>query len=125
MTIGIERLVQDLTDQGYLVSILKDTVGVEYAMISEFEIPSGNFARRIIDLAIPAPTDYPRSVGPSIHIKANHILAPIGNNIPNVRNVVKSNLGADWQYWSCRFTVRPINPTSELLSQINEYFDRN
>jgi hypothetical protein len=117
-------MVEDLTALGHTVSTLKDTTGMQYAVIPGFEIPSGNFARRIIDLAIPVPADYPRSVGPSMHIRANPILTAIGN-VPGIRNVVPSNLGADWQYWSYRFLVRPDNTTSELISQINEVFNKN
>ncbi|MBS0646938.1 MAG: hypothetical protein JSR97_10175 [Verrucomicrobia bacterium] len=122
MKTGIERLVEDLTELNFSVSKIKDSNNQEYAVINGFEIPAGTFVGRIINLAIPAPPDYPRSFGPSIHI--NQHLVPFGN-IPNVRNVINSALGNDWQYWSFRFNVKPSNPTSELLTQINAIFRKN
>lgn len=125
MIIGITKLLQDLSALGYeAVHHQKDTNGLDYAIINGFEIPVGSFAGRKIDLAIPAPTDYPRSVGASMHIKADPELAPMGN-IPNVRNVIQSQLGSTWQYWSFAFKARSLNPTTELISQINEIFRKN
>jgi len=126
MMIGINRLIHDLQQMGFAnVSTQQGADGLQYAVISGFEIPAGNFTGRTIDLAIPAPNDYPRSFGASIHLKANPHLVPFGN-IPNVRNVINSPaLGPEWQYWSYRFNLKQNNPSSELISQINEIFRKN
>ncbi|GAB3923494.1 E2/UBC family protein [Larkinella terrae] len=124
MNIGAQRLVQDLCDQGHEgMTILVDTNGMQYVMIPEFIIPAGSFAGRNINLAIPAPTDYPRSSIASIHIKALPHLATFGQT--GTRNVITSPLGSEWQYWSYQFQLSPNNPTSKLLAQINAIFRQN
>lgn len=122
MIFGIDKLVEDLKELNFNISRATDSSGIVYAVITGFQIPAGSFAGRVINLAIPAPTDYPRSVGASIHLTP-HIAK--FENIPPFRNVTTSNLGADWQYWSYKFEARTANPTLELISQINEIFKRN
>jgi hypothetical protein len=124
MIIGAQRLIQDLCDQGYKETrLLADSNGMQYVAIPEFVIPAGNFAGRIINLAIPAPTDYPRSTIASIHIQVIPHLVSFGNT--GSRNVIASPLGVDWQYWSYQFQISPTNPTSKLLAQINAIFRQN
>jgi len=122
---GINRLIEDLINLGFneVISI-KDANNANYALISKFEIPAGSFSGKIIELAIPAPDQYPQMCGPSIHILASPILVPFGN-VPGVRNVIQSPLGDSWQYWSYQFSINPVNPTAVLISQINEIFKRN
>jgi hypothetical protein len=121
----VSRLIEDLTSLGFNeVSTIKDSASTTYAVISNFEIPAGSFRGKIIDLAIPAPEQYPQLFGASIHLRANPHLVPF-EQVVNVRNVIQSNLGTDWQYWSYRFNVRPDNPTAELIAQINEIFRKN
>jgi len=122
--IGTERIVHDLSVMGYVEVEVREAAGIKYAILSGFDIPAGSFAGRVIDLAIPVPNDYPRTVGASIHIKASPHLVPLGN-IPGLRNVVESGLGGDWQYWSYSFILPAENPTIELLSKINEIFRKN
>lgn len=124
MIYGIERLKQDLVENCFEgVYTLSDPTGINYAVIPNFIIKAGSFAERVIELAIPAPADYPQSFGASIHVKADPVLFEIGN-VQNVRNIVASNIGPAWQYWSFRFNLRPSNPTLELISQINEIFKK-
>lgn len=125
MMTGINRLIHDLQEMEYkTISTLQGTDGFQYAVISGFEIPDGSFKGRIIDLAIPVPNDYPRSFGASIHLKADPHLVAFGS-VPNVRNVIASCLGSEWQYWSYRFNLKENNPSSELITQINEIFRKN
>lgn len=125
MSFGVERLVKDLIDLGFSeVSTIKDSGNNIYALITNYEILAGNFAGKEIKLAIPAPAQYPQLLGASIHLCSEPHLVEFGS-IPNVRNVIASPLGAEWQYWSYQFKIGAINPTSELLSQINEIFRKN
>ncbi len=122
MLIGIERMIQDLTDLNHKnVTQRKGTDNITYAVIPEFTVPAGSFEGRIISLGIPVPTDYPRSSGRSIHVKADPVLFPLGN-VPLIRNVVGSVLGSEWQYWSFEFILLPANPTTDLMSKINAIF---
>jgi hypothetical protein len=121
MLIGIERLVYDLMLLGYSDVQQKVGAGLHYAIIPGFIIPAGTFTGRIIGLGLPAPEDYPRSVGSSIQVKADPALFPMGRII-GVRNIQGSGLGADWQYWSFQFILPPANPTAELMAKINEIF---
>lgn len=125
MLVGIDRLVHDLRDLGYQdVRVVQDTSGLPYAVMDNFEIPAGTFVGRVIDLAIPAQADYPRSLPASMHLKATPThLVPMGST--GRRNTLASNLGPQWQYWSYRFNPRPSNPTAELMSQINGIFYEN
>lgn len=117
MNYGIEWLLADLKLLGYDPVAIKDSSGLNYAMIGGFIIPAGKFEGRVIDLAIPAPPDYGRIVGSSMHIKSNPILVDY-QNVPSVRNVIASNLGSEWRYWSFAFKFLPANPTEYLMSQI-------
>lgn len=121
---GLALLLHDLHAQGYATaSGLRDTNGSQYALIPQFEIPAGTFVGRVINLAIPAPTDYPRGGIASIHVRVTPHLVSKGNT--GTRNVIDSPLGADWQYWSYQFSLRPVNTTAELLAQINGVFRKN
>ena len=125
MSFGVNRLIEDLVDLGFNeVSVIKDNANMSYAMIKNFEIPAGSFRGKNIDLAIPAPDQYPQLFGASIHLHSEPNLVPFGQ-VVNLRNVIESGLGATWQYWSYRFNVLPDNPTAQLISQINEIFRKN
>jgi hypothetical protein len=125
MKFGINRLIEDLQNQGYDgASVINDSAGQTYALISEYRIPAGTFEGCVIELAIPAPPQYPQQYGASIQVRSNPPLVGIGH-IPNVRNVQDSPLKNGWQYWSYRFTLPPSNPTNELITQINGIFKKN
>lgn len=117
MKLGIERLIEDLKALDYNPEPIKDGSGMNYALLSEFVIPAGRFEGRIIDLAVPAPDDFGRIVGSSMHIRSNPILMDY-QNVPNVRNIIASNLGPDWRYWSFAFKFSPANPSHYLITQI-------
>lgn len=129
MSVGINLLIQELQNLGYSnVHVAVDSTGLSYAVLPNFKIPAGTFAGREIELAIPAPQDYPRSVGASMHILADPPLAPKGNIIVGgvtKRNIIDSNLGVQWQYWSYQFKARPSSPALELISQIHGIFQAN
>ena len=119
---GKERLYNDLQQMGHLVEYINDSKGLEYVTIKDYKIDIGQFKGRVIDLSIPAPKDYPRTAGPCIHVKSNPILLNNSDSIPNKRNIINSNLGEEWRYWSFRFNLSSENPTQDLIAQINGIF---
>ncbi|MFI5161226.1 MAG: hypothetical protein ACHQHN_08105 [Sphingobacteriales bacterium] len=125
MSFGAERMIEDLKSLGFdRASLIKDVENTTYALIPDYKIPAGSFEGTFVDLAIPTPSDFPRSTGASIHIRRNPHLVGFGN-VPGVRNVIVSKLGTEWQYWSYRFILSSTTPTSQLLSQINGIFRKN
>lgn len=125
MNFGIDRLINDLKNLGFDdISSIQDNANSKYALLSNYEIPAGTFAGKVIDLAIPAPEQYPQIFGASIHLRSEPHLVDFGS-VPNLRNVIVSSLGTPWQYWSYSFKINPINPTSELITQVNEIFRKN
>ena len=122
MDYGLNRLLADLKDLDYEnLSTKVDSEGKNYVVISNYKVILGIFEGKIIDLAIPAPDDFPRSIGACIHVKASPILFEKGN-VPPIRNIQDSKLGEDWQYWSFTFRAVPENPTKDLMEQINGVF---
>jgi len=120
---GPERLISDLREHGYLaVELVTASNGANFAVIRNYEVLLGQFAGRIIDLGIPVPSDYPRTVGSSIHVRANPQLFE-KQSVANVRNIIDSPLGGEWRYWSKNFGWTGERSTRRLLSQINEVFN--
>jgi hypothetical protein len=125
VTYGPERLHQELCDLGYLAERVTADGGAEFVVIPGFEVPLGRFAGRTIDLGIVATADFPRSVAPSIHVRATPQLLELGN-VPHVRNVTKSVLGPEWCYWSKNFPwrgERAERSAARLMHLINGVFD--
>lgn len=121
---GIDRFLYDLTDSGFMIEKMVVADNTNYAVIRNFEVPSGRFQGRIIDLGIPVPNDYPRLVGSSIHIKASPQLLEYTDSIPGVKNIIISQLGQEWRYWSFRLEAFPENTAQNLIFQINGIFQR-
>jgi hypothetical protein len=128
---GIDRLIAEIAALGYTnVSKVRaaqpgSTAVFDYAVILDYEVQMGRFAGRVIALAVPAPADFPRSVGASIHVRADPQLLEI-ENVPNVRNIIASPLGPEWRYWSHNFnwSGERDKSTARLFAQINSIFDR-
>ena len=119
---GPERLRADLEALGFEVELVTGDDRNTYAVIREFEVPLGRFAGRIIDLAITATADYPRSVAAAIHVRAQPQLFEKSDSLPNVRNITDSGLGPEWRYWSKNFGWNGERTTRCLISQINKIF---
>ncbi len=124
MILGPERLLSDIRLLGYVADLLMVKGSHHYVILPSFEIPCGRFEGKVIGLGIPAPPDYPRSVGASIHIKTNPQLYENGN-VAGVRNIKNSTLGDEWKYWSHRFNWDGNNTTQELMRQIYGIFGRS
>lgn len=122
MGFGVDRLIEDLRGLGYAeVELALGSDGNPFAVLRGYTVPLGRFAGREIDLAVPAPPNYPQGVGAAIHVRATPQLLPDGN-VPGVRNVIASPLGPDWRYWSHNFGWSGERSTRELLGQINRIF---
>lgn len=118
---GLQRLVEDLVALGYDVNVLGGGTAA-FAVISSYEVPIGRFIGRIIDLAIPATPDFPRSVGASIHVKSAPHLFDHSDTVPGVRNIIQSPLGPDWRYWSHNFGWGGERSARILMNQIKGVF---
>lgn len=124
MNYGSERLIADLRTLGYeKAELVTGSDSSHYAIISGYEVPLGRFAGRVIDLGIPATPNFPLSVGASIQVRSSpHLLDSI-DNLPGVRNIQPSPLGAEWRYWSKNFGWTEERSARRLMSQINEIFE--
>ncbi len=122
---GIARMLRELEAVGVEATATRRE-DQDYAVIERYQIDGGRFAGRHIGLGIPAPPDYPNTVGASIHVRAAPQLHEKTDNVPNVRNIQDSALGAEWRYWSHQFpwpaTVE--QPIVRLLAQIASIFER-
>ena len=123
-------MIEEIAALGYTVRHVRvtpdgSTEALDFAVISAYEVQLGQFAGRVVELGIPAPRDYPKSVGSSIHVRAEPQLLEYGN-VPNVRNVIVSPLGPEWRYWSHNFNWAGERDRSaaRLFAQINSIFER-
>jgi hypothetical protein len=123
MNLGPDRLINDLRNLGYEVEKVTVNGGLIFAVLSAYEIVAGKFAGRIIDLGIQCTPNFPMSVHAAIHIKAEPQLYEPKDNIPNVRNITASALGASWRYWSKNFCWNNEKTARRLVSQINSIFE--
>lgn len=123
MKYGPDRLVEELEALG-VAPERREVAGAEFVIIANYRIAAGQFADRVIDLALQATPDFPRTVHSSIHVRSVPILYDL-QNVPNVRNIVASPLGAEWRYWSHNFGWSGEGSNARrLLSQINGIFER-
>ncbi len=119
---GPERLRADLVALGFKTELVTGNDQNTYAVMREFEITMGKFEGRIIDLAVFATADYPKSVASAIHVRAQPQLFEKTDSMPNVRNITDSGLGHEWRYWSKNFGWNGERTTRCLISQINKIF---
>lgn len=122
MNYGFSRLVGDLRDLGCNVLEVKALNGQQFAVISPYDIPVGRFMGRTIDLGIQGTPDFPLTVASAIHVRTNPQLYDYCDTKQNVRNIIESALGPEWQYWSHNFQWRAERSARRLLSQINGIF---
>lgn len=121
---GPDRLLGDLRDLGYGVDEMVAPDGTRFAVVREFVVPTGRFVGRVIDVAVQATPDFPRSVASAIHISAAPQLFECSDTQPNVRNITSSALGVEWRYWSHNFGWQGEKTARRLISQINGILDK-
>lgn len=123
MNLGPDRLISDLRDLGYEVQKVIVDGGLIFAVIPTYEVVAGKFAGRIIELGIQCTPNFPMSVHAAIHVRTEPQLYESKDNIPNIRNVTQSALGAGWRYWSKNFGWNGEKTARRLMSQINSIFE--
>lgn len=124
MIYGPARFLDEVVALGYAAQLVR--VGdLDFLVVNDYEVTLGRFSGRAIDLGLPATPDFPRSVGSSIHVRANPQLLDY-QCVPNVMNIIVSALGAEWRYWSHNFNWAGERDRSaaRLFFQINGIFDR-
>ncbi|MGE3757640.1 MAG: hypothetical protein AB7H97_07785 [Pseudobdellovibrionaceae bacterium] len=120
---GAERLKSDLEALGFKVTISNGSDGQPYVVMCGFEIQTGRFVGRSIDLGVMAVANYPQGVASAIQVKANPQLFEKTDSQSGVRNILDSPLGDEWRYWSKNFSWDGEKTTRRLISQINRIFD--
>lgn len=121
---GPELLISELQELGYQPELLSDSNNQQYAVIRDYTIQLGKFAGKVIDMAIPATPNFPQSVGASIHVRAKPQLYEKSDTVPNVRNIIDSNLGPEWLYWSKNFNWgQQKQSTRRLMALIAGVFE--
>lgn len=123
---GAERLQDDLKALGFeKVHIVQGADSNNYVIILDFEISSGCFQGRVVDIGFLAPPDYPNSVASSINLRSNPHLFDYHQSLPNVRNIIQSQLGSEWRYWSYNFAQHWNGEigTRRLMSLVQGVFD--
>lgn len=121
---GPERLLAELRALGYDPELQAGASGGVFAVLRGFEVTLGRFAGRVVDLGIPATANFPLAVGAAIHVSADPQLLELGH-VQNVRNVIASELGADWRYWSknLNWPGEQERSAARLMRQINGVFE--
>lgn len=123
-TFGAERLIEELRALGFAAED-RMAGGARFAVVPEFEVPCGRFAGQVVGLGIPAPSDFPRTVGSAVHVRSEPPLLDYRDTQPGVRNIIQSPLGTEWRYWSHNFQWRGQDRGARrLLSQIHGIFRR-
>lgn len=120
---GPNRLRRDLEALGFKVTEIPGSDGQTYEVMLGFEIQSGQFAGRIIDLGIQALPNYPQGVPAAIQVRAKPHLFDLADTLSGIRNIKESPLGSDWRYWSKNFAWECEKTTRRLISQINKIFE--
>ncbi len=120
---AIQQFLTDISALGFEPELVSVNADQSFLIIRNYTIELGRFKDRIIDLGLPALTDYPRRVGQSIHVKADPQLLE-KQNIPGILNIVDSSLGNEWLYWSFQLKAHSNETARELMNQINGIFKR-
>lgn len=119
---GPEQLMYELKELGYESELVNAKENL-YVIIRNYEIQLGKFSGSVIDLGFPATPNFPQSVGSSIHVCAKPQLYEKADTLPNVRNIIDSDLGNEWRYWSINFNWNQQKQTARrLMAQITGVF---
>src|SRR5437773_6543276 len=111
---GPQRLSRDLEALGFAITTMNGNDGQVYVVISGFEVPSGRFAGRLIDIGLMAVANYPQGVAAAIQVRAVPQLFETIDTVSGVRNIKESPLGPEWRYWSKNFNWESEKTTRRL-----------
>ncbi|MFK5892071.1 MAG: hypothetical protein QM504_02500 [Pseudomonadota bacterium] len=120
---GPQKLLEDLTNLGYEPELVSVASSNQYVIIRNYDIALGRFSKKIIDIGFLATPNFPKSVGSSIHVRSNPQLFEKADTVANIRNIIDSELGNEWLYWSKNFNWNQQQQTARrLMSQIAGVF---
>ena len=80
--------------------------------ISEYKIPSGRYAGKVVGIGIPMPPDFPAVAPYGLHVKSNGVFTE-----PIAAGDKQSILGADWKFWS-----RSVNNWNDPQNHNCQYY---
>lgn len=94
------RMVEDFQAQGNRAQVRFSEHSQPFVVLPDFEVVSGRFAGRTVDLAVEVQPD--GGVGSALHVRAEPNLLALGppDQQGNGYHVIQSTLGDGWQYWS-------------------------
>jgi hypothetical protein len=119
---GPPRLLADLIELGYPAELVESPKKKPFIVIGGYVVELGKFAGRTIDLGLAATADFPKTVASSIHVRADPQLYEKTDTLAKVRNIIDSELGPEWRYWSKNFGWTGERSARRLMSQINRIF---
>ena len=118
-------LVEEFQAQGSSVQTTFSAHGQPFVVLPGFEVISGRFAGRTVDLAVEVQPD--GGVGAALHVRAEPNLLALGppGQQTNGYHVIQSALGPDWQYWSFNLMAMwPSRRAGDLIPIFNGVLDR-
>ena len=119
------RMVEDFQAQGNRAQVRFSDNSQPFVVLPMFEVTSGRFAGRTVDLAVEVQPD--GGVGSALHVQADPNLLALGqpDQQTNGYNVIQSTLGAGWQYWSFNLMAAwPSRRAVDLIPIFNGVLER-
>lgn len=128
--IGFDRFVDDFRSLGWTVDGPFESGGHHWAILRRFHVPAGRYMGQIIDVAIPAPGDFPATPPGGLYVSP--LLVP-ANEMAGLsvhdRAAETAGIPGSWQYWSrpvppgtwqpTRAARRLINHWNAVMSNVN------
>lgn len=123
MSIGVDRLIEDLRALGHTVEGPLSSNGCQWLVINGYTIATGRFVGRVVRLAVPVQPDYPATPPSGLYISPR-LVPPAEMDRLKVhdRSSETAGLGGDWEYWSRPIqegTWRPNNGAHRLIAHWN------
>ncbi|ERJ12287.1 E2/UBC family protein [Haloplasma contractile] len=94
----------------------------QYLIIENYKLPAGPYEGSLVSIAIKNTNTVPFCPHPSVHVSPHlasfkRITKNVNGRNVTARNVLKSKIGVEWQYWSRRFINQPATP-QDLWTQL-------
>lgn len=123
MTIGVNRLIEDLRAVGHTVEGPLSSNKCQWLVISGYTIATGRFVGQVVRLAVPVQPDYPATPPGGLYISPAIVpVEEMGSRNVHDRSNETVGLGGVWQYWSRPIppgTWRPDNGARRLIAHWN------